>query len=300
MPRPLALALLLITTSIWGLAFVAQKSAMDSMGPFTFAAARFLIGGVLIIPLALSEWNRRNAKAAPLTARQWWLIAVLIAVFIAGSLFQQVGLQTTTVTNGGFLTGTYVFFTPLFAYLVYRTRPHIIIVICVPLALVGLYYLNGGQLDMFTAGDALILGCALCWGLQILLLGVVSKDTGLPIAISVASFLATGLVALPLAFALETPSLAGLSEGWVQIAYSAVLSTALAFTLQAIAQQHVPASNAAIILSSETLFAAIGGAILLGERLTPIGYFGATLMFVAIVAVEVIPPLTRRKPSTAA
>jgi drug/metabolite transporter (DMT)-like permease len=299
MSRPLAVAMLLVTTSIWGLAFVAQKSAMDVMGPYTFAAARYLLAAICILPLALNEWNRRNARAAPLTDRNWWLIGIITAAFAAGSLLQQVGLQTTTVTNTGFLTGTYVFFTPLFAWLVYHTKPHPVLVVCVPLALIGLYYLNGGKLDSFSTGDALILACAACWGLQILFLGIASKETGLPIFISAVNFFATGLIALPFAFALEAPTLDALVAGWIQIAYAGILSTALAFSFQAIAQQHLPASNAAMILSSETLFAALGGALLLGERLTAVGYLGAALMFVAIVAVEVIPPLTQRKTSTA-
>ena len=169
-----------------------------------------------------------------------------------------------------------------------------------PLALVGLYYLNGGRLDSLSGGDLLIIGCAVCWGLQILLIGIVSKETGLPIVISVACFVATGLIAIPLAFMLEGPTLAGLSAGWLQIAYAGILSTAVAFTFQAIAQQYLPPSNAAIINSSETLFAALGGAILLGERLALLGYFGAALMFMAIVAVEAVPALTGlRKTSTA-
>jgi drug/metabolite transporter (DMT)-like permease len=300
MPRLLAVAMLLTTTSIWGFAFVAQKSAMDTMGPYTFAAARYLLGGLCILPLALGEWTRRHATALSLTPRQWWLIAIIIAAFVVGSLLQQVGLQTTTATNAGFLTGLYVIFTPLLAYLIYRTAPHPILYVCVPLAMVGLYFLNGGRLDTFSTGDLLIIGCAVAWGLQILLIGIVSKETGLPIFISVACFVATGLIAFPLALGLESPTFEGLSAGWVQIAYAGILSTAVAFTFQAIAQQHLPPSNAAIINSSETLFAAIGGALLLGERLTPVGYVGATLMLVAIVAVEAVPPLTRRKVSTAA
>lgn len=298
--RPIAVFMLLTTTSIWGFAFVAQKSAMDTMGPYTFSAARYLLGGLCVLPLVFGEWERRRAKSAPLTPRQWWMIAVIVAAFGVGSLLQQVGLQSTTVTNAGFLTGLYVIFTPLLAYLIYRTAPHPILYVCVPLALIGLYYLNGGRLDAFSGGDFLVIACAVCWGLQILLIGIVSKETGLPIVISVGCFVATGLVSLPLAFIFETPTLAGISAGWIQIAYAGILSTALAFTFQAIAQQYLPPSNAAIISSSETLFAALGGALLLGERLTTIGYMGAALMFVAIVAVEAIPPLTQQKQSTAA
>ena len=219
----------------------------------------------------------------------------MIAVFAAGSLLQQVGLTTTTVTNAGFLTGLYVFFTPVFGYLIYRARPHPIVAVCVPLALVGLYYLNGGSLDALTGGDLLIIVSAACWGLHILLLGIVARDTGLPVGISTATFIATGLIALPPALALEAPAVAAVATGWLEIGFAAVLSTALAFTLQAIAQQHLPAANAAMILSSESLFAALGAAILLGERLSAVGYLGAALIFSAIVATEVVPLVTRRK-----
>lgn len=295
MPRIVAIAMLLTTTSIWGFAFVAQKSAMDSMGPYTFAAARFLLGTLCILPLALAEWRRRNAAAPPLTVRQWWMIAAVVAPFLLGSLLQQVGLQSTTATNAGFLTGLYVFLTPLFGYLIFRTRPHPVFYVCVPIALIGLYYLNGGSLDAMSQGDLLIICCAAGWGLQILLLGVVSRETGLPIVVSILSFAATGVVALLLALTFEAPTLTGVADGWVQIAYTGLLSTGLAFTFQAIAQQHLPAANAAMIMSTETLFAAIGGALILGDRLTTVGYIGAALMFAAIVAVEVIPPLTRRR-----
>jgi drug/metabolite transporter (DMT)-like permease len=292
MSRPVASLLLLLCTMFWGFAFIAQKSAMDSMGPLTFAGVRFLIGGLLILPLALGELRRRGIK---LTGMHWFFILAMSTVFFLGSWLQQAGLATTTATNGGFLTGLYVFFVPLLGYVLFRTRPHPIIFAGVPLALVGIYFLNGGGLDSFNGGDWLIVGSAVFWAMHVILLGHVARMTGLPIFVSAISFLIAGVLSSTIALGTEAPTLAAISAGWMEIAYAAVLSTAVGFTLQAIGQQHVPPANAAIILSAESLFAALGGALILGERLPPVGYAGATLIFAAILLVEALPALWSRR-----
>ncbi|WDR05137.1 DMT family transporter [Devosia rhodophyticola] len=292
MTRPLATLLLLACTMLWGFAFVAQKSAMDSMGPLTFAAARYLLGGLVIMPLALFEHKR---KKTPLSPRHWGLVMVLSVVFFLGSWLQQEGLISTTVTNGGFLTGLYVFFVPAIAFIVMRTKPHPVVLICVPLALVGIYYLNGGGLDSFNLGDGIIVFSAVFWACHVLMLGYIARATGLPIYVSAISFLAAGLMALVFALVLEQPNIAALQAGWIQIAYTGILSTAVAFTFQAIGQQYVPSANAAIILSAESLFAALGAAVVLGERLPLVGYFGASVLFIAIVVVETVPAVLEKR-----
>ncbi len=292
MSRPFATLLLIICTMFWGFAFIAQKSAMDSMGPLSFAGVRYLIGGLLVLPLGLMELRRRAVR---LTRTHWLFILAMSSVFFLGSWLQQAGLASTTATNGGFLTGLYVFFVPLLGYLLFRTKPHPIILVGVPLALVGIYFLNGGGLASFNAGDYLIVCSAVFWAMHVILLGHVARLTGLPIFVSAVSFLFAGVAASMGALATEAPTLAAISAGWVEIAYAAIFSTAIAFTLQAVGQQHVPPANAAIILSAESLFAAIGGALILGERLPAVGYAGATLIFVAIVLVEAIPPLWARR-----
>jgi len=289
--RPVATLLLLVTTAIWGFAFIAQKTAMDVMGPLTFGALRYLLGAIVIAPLALWEYRRRKAD---ITGRQWLLIAILSVAFTAGSILQQVGLTVTTVTNAGFLTALYVLFVPLIAAVVFRTLPHPIIWLGVPMALTGVYLLNGGRLDAFNAGDLLVVACALFWAVQVFLLGIVARMTGLPVFVSAVSFLGCGVLCAGLVPLFETPDFSGIAQGWVEIAYAGILSTAVAFSLQAIGQQHVPPANAAIILSSESLFAALGAALILGERLLSIGYLGAALIFAAIVFVEVIPLLFAR------
>lgn len=296
MPRPVAVLLLLICTMFWGFAFVAQKSAMDSMGALTFAASRYLLGGLLVLPFGLIEYRRNTAKAAtPLTPRDWALLAVLSVVFFLGSWLQQVGIAFTTITNSGFLTSLYVLFVPLIAFALVRSRPHPIIWIGAPLALVGIYYLNGGRLDGLNSGDMLVIGSSVLWGLHVFLLGSMAARIGMPVFISAVYFLAAGVLSLGFAFALETPTLDALSAGWMEILYAGVFSTAIAFTLQAIGQQHVPPANAAIILSAESLFAAIGGAVIMGERLSLMGYAGAGMIFCAILMVEAVPAFVRRR-----
>lgn len=295
MTRPIATLLLLLTTMIWGFAFLAQKSAMATMGPLTFAAVRYTIGGLAILPLAIWEYRRhRAAGRIPLTSRHWVLIMAMSLVFFLGSWLQQLGLATTTVTNGGFLTSLYVLFVPLIALVVLRTQPHPIVWVCVPLALGGIYMLNGG-VHGFNTGDLYIIACAVFWAMHVLLLSHIGRVTGLPIFISAVSFLVAGGLATIFMFVLESPTIEGIAAGWGQLAYAAILSTAVAFTLQAIGQRYVPPANAAIILSAESLFAALGGAIILGERLPAIGYFGAALIFVAIVLVETVPIMVQRR-----
>lgn len=290
--RTSATFVLILATMFWGFAFIAQKTAMDHMDPLTFIGARYLLGGLVIAPLAIREYRR---AAIRLTKRQWGLIAFLSVNFMLGSWLQQAGLLLTTVTNGGFLTGFYVFFVPVILLVVFRVRPHIIVWFCAPLALTGLFLLNGATLDHINSGDTLIIFSAIFWALHVLLLGFLSRDTGLPVFVSCVSFTAAGLMAEGGSFVFETPTLSAISAGWIEIAYAGIFSTAIAFTLQAIGQLHVPPANAAIILSGEALFAALGGAVVLGERLIPLGYAGALLIFAAIVMVETIPAIMRRR-----
>lgn len=288
MSRPFAVLMLLTTTLLWGFAFVAQKTAMDAMGPMTFNAVRYWIGGIAILPLAIWEYRRVRK---PIGREQWLPIAILCLSFFAGANLQQAGLILTTVTNSGFLTSLYVILTPLLALVVWRQHPHPAVWPCAIAALIGVYCLNGARLDSFNLGDLLVIGCALSWTVQVLVVGRISKATGLPVTISILCFLTTAAASSLGALAFESPSIAGIGNGWIELLYAGVLSTAIAFTFQAIGQQYLPPANAAIILSAEGLFAAIGGALILGERLTPIGYTGAALIFLSIVVVEAIPAL---------
>jgi drug/metabolite transporter (DMT)-like permease len=298
MSRPIAVLLLVICTALWGFAFVFQKGAMDHMEPLTFAGVRYVLGAFLVLPLAIVEYRRQTAKGVVISRGQWIRIGVLSLAFFLGVWLQQAALVTTTVTNGGFITSLYVIFTPIVTYLTIRVKPHPIVYLGAPLALIGIYMLTGARLDHFTIGDTQLLLCAICWGVQVSMLGALVKETGMPVFVSTINFFATAILSLIGAFALETPEIGGMIDGWIPILYSGVCSTAIAFTFQAIGQQYVPPANAAIILSAESLFAALGGALILHERLPPIGYAGAAVIFIAIVTVELVPALRGRRDIT--
>ena len=294
MSRPLAVLTLIVCTILWGFAFLFQKNAMATMGPLTFTAIRYGIGTILVAPLAVIEYRRQRPLHGPLSRRQWVQFAILVLSFFAGVWAQQAALQTATVTNGGFLTALYVIITPLAAFLLLGARPHPIVYLGAPLALLGIYLLTGANLSAFSFGDMLLVACAVSWAIQIAVLAPLVQQTGMPVTLSAACFLVTAILAalgIPL---LEHPSLDGIAAGWSEILYTGVMSTAVAFTLQAIGQRYVPPANAAIILGAESLFAAAGGAIFLGERLPPLGYAGAGIIVCAILMVELVPQLRSR------
>ena len=295
MSRPIAVLLLVICTMLWGFAFVAQKGAMAHMGPLTFSGVRYFLGAFLVLPLAILEYRRQRARGVAITRGQWVRIGLLSLAFFLGVWLQQAALLTTTVTNGGFITSLYVIFTPVVTYIIIRHRPHPIVYLGAPLALFGIYLLTGARLDQFTPGDLMLLACAVCWAVQVSMLGTLVEETGMPVTVSTINFFATAALATIGAFALERPEFSGIGAGWIEILYAGVLSTAVAFTFQAVGQQYVPSANAAIILSAESLFAALGGAVVLGERLPPIGYAGAAVTFLAIVMVEAVPALRGKR-----
>lgn len=261
------------------------------MGPLTFVAVRYLLGGLCIVPVAAREWRQRQTVFDAQSRRL--LLALVVVVFL-GSWLQQAGLTTSSVTNTGFLTGLYVLFVPAILFLLFRRPPHPIIWLGAPLALAGIYFLSGGFSE-FHVGDLLVITCAIFWACQILLVGQLARVTRLPVVVTTISFLGAGSIALPCALLFETPTVAGLAQSWIALVYAAVFSSAIGFSVQAVGQQYVPSANAAIILSAESLFAAIGGALFLGERLTGRGYLGAALIFTAIILVEAVPAFSARR-----
>jgi drug/metabolite transporter (DMT)-like permease len=175
------------------------------------------------------------------------------------------------------------------AFIVTRHRPHAVLYLGVPMALVGIYCLNGGKLDGFVAGDFLLIASAVFWAGHMFTLGIMVQRTALPFTISVVSFFVAGFAALLIAIAIEAPDVASISGAWIELIYSGLIATGVALTLQAVAQRYVPPANAAIIIGAESLFAALAGALFRDERLTALGYAGAALIVVAIVIVEAWP-----------
>ena len=290
MSRLTANLLLLIAAAVWGAAFVAQSTAMDSMGPLGFNGIRFLLAAVAVAPFALLE-RRKAAKPIPMRGH---LKGVLVGlIFFVAITTQQYGFYTTTVTNAGFLTALYVVLTPIMGIIIFRTMPNGYIWPIVAIAMTGAYLL-AGSLEEMKPGDLLMVISALFWALQIIFLGRLVAEYGNPIMVAVVQFLTTGILGTIGGLALEPMELSNLHGAWIEILYTGILSGGLAFTLQAIAQRYTPPSDAAILLSSESLFAALFGALLLGERLTGGQTLGCAMIFSCILLVELLPQIQKR------
>lgn len=292
MTRIQANLILLLTAAIWGAAFVSQNLAMNSMGPLWFVGIRFLIGFLVVLPFAIRE----NRKATtPFNRKTALTYAVCGVALLAGAITQQIGMQTTTVTNASFLTGLYVIIVPVLSVIVLRRLPHWIIWPAALMALAGIFYLAGGKLSSLVVGDFWIVACALCFATQMLLVGIFMSGSDRPLALSAVQFLVTGLGALVIAVAVEPISWNGIVEAAPHIIYSGVISSGVAYTLQVVGQRWTTASQAAIFLSSESLFGAFFGALVLGERISLLGYFGCALIFLAMILVEIVPELAKRR-----
>ncbi|AVA22273.1 MULTISPECIES: DMT family transporter [unclassified Rhizobium] len=292
MTRIQANLVLLLAAAIWGGGFVAQSTAMKAIGPFWFIGLRFAVATIVVLPFVWME-NRKAKK--PLTRRNWLSFFLIGVALFGGAATQQIGLLTTTVTNSSFITGLYVVFVPLIAVVFLRRPPHWIVWPAALTALGGIYLLSGGSFSRLTVGDFLTVICALFWAAQITLAGSSVSETGRPLGISAMQFAVTAIAALAVAVIAEPISFAAIQAALGEILYVGIFSSGLAFVLQVIGQRYTTAPQAAIFLSSEALFGASLGSLLLGETMGPPGYAGCTLMFIAMLAVELVPELVRRR-----
>ncbi|HEV7305525.1 DMT family transporter [Ensifer sp.] len=290
MTRIQANLFLLISGAIWGAGFVAQSTAMDAISPLWFITLRFAIAALVALPLAVMETKRAAEPVKLATVRNFIFIG--LALF-AGAVTQQFGLLDTSVTNSGFLTGLYVVFVPVLMVVFLRRKPHWIIWPGAMMALFGIFLLSGGTLSALTGGDYLTILCALFWAIQMLLIGLFAPSSGRPMLLSMTQFAVCAVLGFVFAISTETLSLAAIEGALFEILYAGIFSSGVAFILQVVGQRYTTAPQAAIFLSSEALFAALFGVLLLGEVITPVGYAGCAIIFAAMLAVELIPELTK-------
>ncbi|HSK39130.1 MAG TPA: DMT family transporter, partial [Arenibaculum sp.] len=288
MSRTGANLLLLLTAVIWGSAFVAQRTGMDHLGPMAFTAARFLVGGLCVLPLAIGRLRRGAGMGRP-GAMGWFAMAATGGALFAGAALQQVGIGLTSVTNAAFLTGLYVPLVPLLGLFVLRRFPHPIVWPAAAGCLFGTWLLSGAGTVALSQGDWWVIAGAGFWAAHVLLVGAVSTRTGEPTIVAAVQFLVCAALAGIFAAATETTALADLRMAWREIAYAGVLSVGLAFTFQAVAQRWTAPWDAAIILSSEMVFAALAGAVFLAERPTPVELSGCAVILACILVVQVVP-----------
>jgi drug/metabolite transporter (DMT)-like permease len=275
--------LLLAAAAIWGLAFVFQKAAMAHIGPFLFITCRAAVAALALAPVAMLE-RRRGAASMTLADAAPVTIAAGLFFFL-GAAFQQAGIVTASVTNTGFLTGLYVVIVPFLAWATTRTAPGLTVWSAVALSFVGTWLLGGGTIGGFGRGDGLVMVSAAFWAAHVIAVGRAAR-LGRPVAFTAWQFAIVALLAGLAVAVSERVDGAALVQAAPQIAYVGLLSSALTFTLLAVALRYTGPSEAAVLVSMETVFAALAGAVLLGERLQPVGWLGAAMILAATLVVQ--------------
>ena len=284
---------LLTAAAIWGSTFVVQHVAMNAVGPHTFTAARFLLGSLVVAPLAYAEWKRhRNRGLAP-AGRDWAAMVLTGGFLFMGSILQQIGIIYTTVTNASFLTALYVPLVPMLALIILRRAPHWVTWPSAFGCLVGTYFLSGGNLAALNLGDLWVISSAFFWAGHVLFVGRTVQKTGQPILLAGVQFTICTLLAGIAAFVAEDPDLEGIMLAYQGILYAGIVSVGVGFSLQVVGQRHATPAAAAILLSMEAVFAAMAGAWFLGERLDGWGMAGVSLILLSVLAAELLPLIRR-------
>ena len=289
--RVVANLVLLLTAAIWGMGFVAQKVGSEFVGAYTFNGIRFALGSLSLVPLIIYFDRKNKDKASDVpkpTSKQIITSGIILGLilFIAASL-QQIGMTDSTAGKGGFITGLYMVFVPIFGlFLGHKIGKNIWIGVVA--AVVGLYLLSIKKGFEIEFGDFLILVGAVFWAVHILFIDNFSKKID-ALKLSSIQFATCSVLSLITAFATETITLEGLKGSLIPILYGGLLSVGVAYTLQVVAQKNAKPSHAAIILSMESVFAALGGMIILTESLTLRAAIGCALILVGILITQIEP-----------
>lgn len=281
--------LLLLTAVIWGVAFVAQSVGGDSVGPFTFLASRSFIAGLALLPVI--AWRNRRATAAKTTSassRTLWLGGILCGTaLMVASAFQQIGIgdPNTTVGKAGFITALYIVIVPL-AGIFMKKRIPVTVWIGVALATFGMYLLCITESFSISYGDVLILICAVCFSVQILLVDHFSpKVDGVKLACI--EFFTCGTLSFVMMLITETPTWGSVLEAWMPILYAGLFSSAVGYTLQIVAQKNVPPTLASLLMSLESVFAVLAGWVILGQSMSGRELIGCVLVFAAVLLAQI-------------
>ena len=287
-------SLLLTTALIWGLAFTAQRAGMEFVGPFTYNAVRFALGALSLVPLlfifrparptehpgraeADERHDRRRARLSFL--RDGTIAGILL---FGGSSFQQVGLVYTTAGKAGFITGLYVVIVPIVGAMLGRRTDRGRWTGAI-LAVIGLYFLSITQSFTILRGDFLVFLCAFFFAAHVLLLARLSRLWN-PLQLAAVQYAVCSLLSFAVAIPTESLALEGILEAWLPIFYGGVFSVGVAYSLQVIAQRDAHPAHAAILLSLEGAFAALGGFLVLGELLSPRDILGCAFMLAGMLA----------------
>lgn len=285
--------MLLLAAFIWGTAFVAQSVGMDYVGPFTFNSVRNIIGSIVLIPVIFlmdglkrkSGMNEEELAKARGNTRTLVIGGVCCGVVLAvASSLQQFGILFTTVGKAGFITAMYIVLVPILGiFLGKKVRP--LIIFCVVISVVGLYFLCMTEKLALGAGDLYVLLCAFVFSIHILVIDYFSPMVD-GVRMSSIQFLTAGIICAVPMLLFEKPDWGSILTAWMPILYAGVMSSGVAYTLQILGQKNADPAVASLLLSLESVFSVLAGWVLLGQSLSGKELFGCVLMFAAIILAQ--------------
>jgi drug/metabolite transporter (DMT)-like permease len=279
---------LVAIASVWGLTFVMVQDAIERLEPFAFLAYRFIPAAAIVAAVF-----RRPLRRLPPPG---WRAGVVMGGFLtAGYVAQTLGLEHTTASNAGFITGLFVVLTPLFGALLFGLRPPRAAWLAAAVSAIGLLLLSGAGGDFTLSGDGVVFLCACAFALHILVTAraVERYDVGALVAVQLGVCGLFCLVVAALSGDLEAPR--GATE-WSALVVTSLVASALGFLVQSYAQQHASPARTALILAAEPAFAGLFGYLLQDDRLSAIAWTGALMIVAAIVLVDVVPRLRPPRP----
>ena len=280
-------AFLAVAVLIWGSTFVAQSVGMDKVGPFTFQASRCALAVLFLLPIiALFELRDIKNYLRKWRSRKLWISGALcgIALFAASSL-QQISLVDTDAGKAGFLTTLYVVLVPVIGLFLGK-KPSINIVFSIILAVIGLYLLSCMGITTISTGDLLLLGCALAFAVQITLIDRLGSDVD-GLRLNCIQCLVVAMLSGIFMFVTETPRLPDILSCWLPIGYAGVLSMGVAYSMQVLGQQRIEPTTASLIMSLESVIAALSGWLILGETMSGWEMAGCVLVFTAVILSQI-------------
>ena len=288
--------LLLLCTMIWGLAFVAQSVGMDYIGPFTFQAIRCALAVIGLLPICMIiDRFKKDGKTflCRWKDKKLWVAGVLCGIpLFLGCNLQQLGIVETDAGKSAFLTAMYIIIVPILGIFLKR-KPSKIIPLCVLLATGGLYFLSCFGTAKISTGDLLLLGCAFAFAVQIIMVEFFGLNVD-AIRLNIIQAFVCAVLSAVIMFFTETPTFKAIGSCALPLAYAGFLSMGIAYFFQILGQKSVDLSVTSILLSTESVFAVIFGALILGERMTIYELIGCALMLSAVILSQI--PF-KKKPS---
>jgi len=278
--------MLVLTALIWGVAFVAQSEGMNYVGGFTFICIRYLLGGLVLIPV-ISFMRRYHTEKSQAQNTKTGIIGGIccgICLCTASSL-QQFGVYYTTVGKAGFITALYIVMIPVFGIFLHK-KVKLHIWISVAIATLGMYLLCIKEGFSVRKGDCMVFLCAIGFSIHIMVIDYFSpKAEG--VLISCVQFFTASLIGCILMLLFEKPTWNAIRSAWLPLAYTGIMSSGIGYTLQVIAQKNLEPAVASLIMSLESVFSLLAGWVLLGQKLTIKELAGCILVFGAILLAQI-------------